>query len=374
MAIDATPLLGNPTGVGVFCAGALQSLAARPELALQAFSVSWRGRTGLSGLPPGVALGQRPMPASLLHRLWRHAGVPPLEWFTGAADVVHGTNFVVPPTRRAASVVTVHDLTPLHYPELANRASLGYPALLRRALRRGTWVHAVSEFVAAEVRQEFDVDPDRVRVVAHGVPPLPDVDDDAARDIVRRRLPGGATRYVLAIGTAEPRKDLPGLVQAFDRLAPQQADLALVLVGPPGWGEQALGDAVEAAAARDRIVRTGWVDDRVLSALLSGAAVLAYPSRYEGFGFPPLQAMGAGVPVVATRAGAVPEIVGDAALLVAPGNPEELADGLDRVLGQSDLRQALISAGRARAASFSWERCGQGLAQLYGQVAAERGG
>jgi glycosyltransferase involved in cell wall biosynthesis len=374
VAIDATPLLGNPTGVGVFCAGALPALAARPELELHAFSVSWRGRTALSGLLPEVGARQRPMPASVLHRLWRYADGPPLEWFTGAVDVVHGTNFVVPPTRRAASVVTVHDLTPLRFPELANRTSLRYPALLRRALRRGSWVHAVSEFVADEVRQEFDVDPDRVRVVAHGVPPLPDVDDEAARDIVRRVLPEGASSYVLAVGTAEPRKDLPGLVQAFDALAKEHRELALVLAGPPGWGEQAVADAVARAAARARIVRAGWVDQRVLSALLHSAAVLAYPSRYEGFGFPPLQAMAAGVPVVATRTGAVSEIVGDGALLVSPGQPEELADGLDKVLCQADLRQALTSAGRARAAHFSWSACGEGLARLYGEAAAARGG
>jgi glycosyltransferase involved in cell wall biosynthesis len=226
-------------------------------------------------------------------------------------------------------------------------------------------VQADSAFVAAEVSEAFDLAPARVRVVHPGVPPLPRPEPGEA-GLVDALLPDGCGRFVLSVGTAEPRKDLPGLVRAFDRLA--VTDVALVLAGPPGWGEAALTEAISQAGSRARIVQTGWVEDSVRAALYRRASVLAYPSLYEGFGFPPLEAMAAGVPVVATRAGSLPEVLGDAALLVEPGDHEGLAAALASALDDAALRQQLVARGTAQAARFSWDRCGDGLVQLYGDV------
>ena len=367
-------MLGFRAGVGAFCHGALAALAHRPALDVEAYAVSWR-RRGLmeAELPDGVAARQRPMPARPLHALWTRVDVPPVEWFIGATDVVHGTNFVVPPTRRAAAVVSVHDLTPVHHPELCNEATLAYPGLIRRALDRGAWVHTDSAFVAHEVTEAFGADPSRVRVVHPGIPDLPVPTEAEVAAVLQRVLPPGIERFCLAVGTAEPRKDLPGLVQAFDALADRQPDVALVLAGPEGWGEQALASAVAASPARQRIVRTGWVEQADLAALLSRASVLAYPSLYEGFGFPPLQAMRAGVPVVSTRAGSLPEVLGDGALLVDVGDRAALAEALATCLGDEGERTRLIAAGRAWSARYSWERCGDGLEALYRDAAASRG-
>jgi glycosyltransferase involved in cell wall biosynthesis len=324
-------------------------------------------------LPDGVAHDQRAMPARPLHALWARGHGPPVEWFIGAADVVHGTNFVVPPTRRAAAVASVHDLTPVRHPELCDAATLAFPGLIRRALHRGAWVHADSGFVAAEVVESFGADPGRVRVVHPGVPELPRLSDAAVDDALGRVLPPGTGPYCLAVGTAEPRKDLPGLVRAFGEVAATHDDVSLVLAGPPGWGEDALAAAVAASPARGRIVRTGWLDDADLAALLVRARVLAFPSLYEGFGFPPLQAMRAGVPVVATRAGSLPEVLGDGALLVDPRDTDSLAGALERCLADESVRQGLVAAGTAWVSRFSWESCGAGLEQLYRDAAGDRG-
>lgn len=375
VAVDATPLLGQPTGIGAFCQGALTALGAEPGLAVQAYAVSWRRRSGIDAqLPPGVTCRQRPMPARPLHALWGRGSLPPLEWFVGRVDVVHGTNFVVPPTSSAGAVVSVHDLTPVHHPELCNEATLAFPGLIRRALARGAWVHADSAFVAAEVVEAFGADPERVRVVHPGIPELPPVSPDEAARVMAALLPEWCRRFVLAVGTAEPRKDLPGLVRAFDAVAADDPDLALVLAGPPGWGDVALQDAIGRARFQRRIVRTGWVDQPTLAALFAQAAVLAFPSLYEGFGFPPLQAMRAGVPVVATRAGSLPEVLGDAALLVDVADHGTLADALRQALDNEAVRARLVQAGTAQAARFTWAQCGAGLAALYRDIAGARSG
>jgi len=370
---DATPLLGRPTGVGVFCAGALEGLAARGDLEVSAYAVSWRRRQGIAErVPAGVGTAQRPMPARPLHAAWAHSSMPPLEWFVGDVDVVHGSNFVVPPTRRAARVVTVHDLTVTRFPELCDAPTLAYPGLIRRAVDEGAWVHTPSAFVAAEVVAEFGIDPSRVRAVHHGVPRLPPADGGGGSGPGAVGLPDGCRRYVLAVGTIEPRKDYPLLVRSFAAAAAAHPDVALVIVGSDGWGAERLAAAVADSPVRDRIVRAGYLGEDALASVLRGAAVLAYPSRYEGFGFPPLQAMDAGVPVVATGGGAVPEVVGDGAWMVDPGDGDALSEQLIRVLSGGDEVADLVARGRTRSAAFSWERCADGLAALYRDAAACR--
>ena len=272
------------------------------------------------------------------------------------ADVVHGTNFVVPPASKAARVVTVHDLTTVRFPEMCDSPTLRFPALVRRAVAHGAWVHTPSQYVADEVVAELGVDRERVRAVHHGAPaPIAKRLEHPLAEPLPAGLPEGAKRYVLAIGTAEPRKDLPGLVRAFDAIAGDLRDVALVLAGPPGWGSGALEQAVQTSSARSRIVMTGYVPK--LDRLLAGATVLAYPSLYEGFGLPTLEAMAAGVPVVTTNAGALPEVVGDAAVLVEPGDTDALAAALESVLSDEAERCSLIERGYFRASQFTWESC-----------------
>ncbi len=178
-------------------------------------------------------------------------------------------------------------------------------------------------------------------------------------------LPDGCDRYVVAVGTIEPRKDYPLLVSAFDRVATDHPDVALVIVGGRGWGSKALDDAVAASAVAHRILRPGYVDGATVDTAIARAAVLAFPSVYEGFGFPPLQAMSMGVPVVATATGAVPEVVADGAVLVGPGSTDALAGAMSTLLdGGADV-EALVARGRRRSRDFTWERCADGLAALY---------
>ena len=368
VALDVTSLVGHRTGVGVLAAHLVDGLAARDDVHLRAFAVTWRGRDGLAGvLPPGIELARRPMAARPLREVWRRVDRPTIETWVGSVDVVHGPNFVVPPARRAAEVVTIHDLTAWRFPQLVDAATAAYPALVARALRRGAWVHAPSRSVAEEVVAELGAPAERVVAVPNGAPDLGP--EGPGRDVAAGRALAGAERFVLAVGTVEPRKDLPGLVRAFDAVAADDPTLRLVVAGADGWGAEDLDRAVAAAAHRDRVVRLGWVDDDQRAALLRGAAVVAYPSVYEGFGFVPLEAMAAGVPVVTTRAGAIPEVVGDAAELVDVGDLDGLAGALARVLTDEVRRAELVAAGHARRTAFPWSATVDGVADLYRRAA-----
>jgi glycosyltransferase involved in cell wall biosynthesis len=365
VAVDATPLLDRPTGVGVVTRALLERLAHAPDVHPVAFSVSWSGRGRLPEVvPDGVDTTSRPMAARPLRAAWRRAGWPPIELWTGPVDVVHGPNFVVPPARRAARLVTIHDLTAIRYPELCTADVLQWPDLLRRALADGAWVHTVSQAMADEIADAFAVPAERLVVVHNGVDDVPPAAEGLGRRLARH------DRYVLALGTLEPRKDIPALVRAFDAVAAADPDLGLVLAGADGWGIEKVNAAIDAAAHRDRIVRTGWVGGEDRAGLLREAAVLAYPSRYEGFGLPPLEAMSVGVPVVGTAVGALLEVVGDAADLVPLDDDEALAAALTRVLGDEAHRADLVVRGRARAAGYSWYRCADGLLDLYRRLAA----
>jgi glycosyltransferase involved in cell wall biosynthesis len=366
VALDVTPLLGRKTGIAMATEGMLDALSQRPEVSLEAYAVSVRGRQGLEAAVAGRArIGQRVMPARPLMAAWSRVSHPRIERFIEAPAVVHGTNFTVPPSKDAARVVSVWDLTFARYPELCQPATLRFRRHVARALATGAVVHTASSVIAEEVRAEFGARRDQVCVVPLGIPPLPAADVEGARRIIDPAVP-----YVLSIGTAEPRKDLPTLVAAFDELAGSHPDLELVLVGAPGWGEAELEAAIAAAAHRNRIRRTGYLADATVAGLLQAARVLCYPSRYEGFGFPPLQAMAAGVPVVSTRAGSLTEVLGGAALLVDPGQVDDLAGCLEVAAFDEAQRSVLVAAGSARTGDFSWERTAEGLVALYQRLVA----
>lgn len=364
VALDCTPLYGQTGGIGTFVNGLLNALVARGEQSLSGYALTWRPPHRLDPvLPAGVRAIRRRLPASALFRSWEYGAWPWAELWTGRVDVVHGTNFVVPPARRAATVVTVHDLTAVRYPELCTTVTLRYPALIRRAVARGAFVHVPSAFVAGEVTDLLGVPADRVRVVAHGV-------DHVICDATpqRRRSP-----YLLAVGTVEPRKDYRGLVRAFEAVKSQFDDVRLVIAGEDGWAADEVNAAIAASPAASHIERRRGVDDLTRARLLRGAAALVYPSLYEGFGLPPLEAMAAGTPVVATAAGAVPETVDGGAVLVPVGDPEELAAALGSILADADLRATLRARGLARAQAFTWRACAEGLTQLYADAVDARG-
>lgn len=375
VAFEATALLGERSGVGEFCAGLLGELGRR-RAPVRAFAISWRRRGLLRPvLPEGIEATGRALPARPALWWWARSGWPGIEPWVGPVDVVHGANFVVPPTTRAAAVVTVHDLTVLRFPELCDEVvRRTFPPLLARAVERGAWVHTPSEAVRAEVVERLGVPEERVRAVPHGLRQAGGMHGSGLDDELPEGWPGSLGRrpFVLALSTVEPRKNLPRLVEAVDHLVGggRHQDLHLVVAGRDGWGtaelEAALGRSPSAA---ERTVRLGWVPGALRDALLRRASLLAYPSVYEGFGLPPLEAMAVGTPVVASDLPVHREVLGDGALLVPPEDAAALASALDAVLSDEALRSRLVARGLAQASRYDWARSATGMLRLWRDAA-----
>lgn len=336
--LDATPLLGTRTGVGTYVSGLLDGfldLGVRPVLT----AFTWRG---VEALPEHLERAPRRFSARALQEVWSRADWPPVEWLSGPVDVFHGTNFVLPPTRRAAGVVTVHDLS--YETDTVAPASLRYRTLVPRALARGAVVVTPSRAVAADVRDRYGLDPARVVPTPLGV---------AGRWYgAHEPCPGLPGEYVLFVGNREPRKNLPVLLEAM-RLLPDAPPL--VLVGPPGWGNVDVSGAIT----------PGYLSGAALAGAVAHASVLAFPSRYEGFGLPPLEAFATGTPVVASDIPVLREVLGAHATYAPVDDTEAWAAAIAAALAAGDGGVAGRAARRAHAATFTWGRCAAATVAAY---------
>ena len=361
IAIDARPALDpRRTGVGEYARKILRHLPAADPLPeyvawyLHAKGLFRRSRF-FDGWAPNLTEHATRIPARSFQPVSWRFGVPRLEWLGVDVDAFLATNFLPPPTRCRGVVLVVHDLAYERFPETAPQMDARWRRVFRRWLRRAGAVIVPSRSAERDLLEHHDVDPSRVHVVPHGVDPFVRPARSEV-DRARERL-GIGGRYALFVGGIEPRKNLRGLVEAFARA---RTDAWLVVAGGrTNWIPEEAARLERAVAAlppevRGRVVLTGYVSERDKRALLAGAEALAYPSLYEGFGFPVLEAFAAGVPVVSSNASSLPEVAGDAALLVDPRDPAALADGLERLLGDEGLREGLRRAGLERARAFPW--------------------
>ena len=357
VALDVTPMIGARTGIGRLVAGLREAVEAHTEVDLVPFAMTARGHTA-------VAPHQRlPIPARPTRAVWERVDWPRIESLVGPVDVVHGTNYIVPPSR-ARRLVSVHDLTAFRYPDMCTPDVQRMSRLLLRAIHSGVHVHTDSQFVANEVATDLGVSADRIHVIAPGVP----IDGEALAVAKSAPHPFGQRPYVLAIGTVEPRKDYPVLVRAFVDVANEFPEALLVIAGADGWGTDALDRALELVPphVRVRLIRERSVNDRRRNHLLAHCAAFAYPSVYEGFGFPPLEAMAAGRPVVATAVGSLPEVLGDAARLVVLGDEAAFARALIEALVDSQSENdRYLDAGYRQVQRYSWSAMGDQFVALY---------
>ena len=362
-----TPLLTFRTGIGISVQETWVALnALEPGPHLIPYALGLRAKVTGEGLPDGIRSVR--VPTRLLLAMWSRADRPGLRRPFRGADVIHATNYVIAPSR-IPSLATVNDIGFVLDPSTADSVVGTFPALLRRALARGAHVHVTTNQVAKEVDEHFGpglISSGRITVIPFGVPPIPPpgpLPDSVAAQV---EVP-----YVLTVGRHEARKNLPRLVRAFGEVGQEDSDLRLIIAGPEGRGTPALKAAIADLPShlRNRVRLLGPVSPPALSTLLAGASALAYPSLYEGFGFPPLEAMTMGVPVLVGRGGAVSEVAGPAAEVADPLDVSDLAAGLRRVVFDQARRTELVETGRKHAATYTWERTAKGFAELYERLA-----
>lgn len=375
---DVTSALTQGGGIGRYTRELINALVvADPDRHYRLFSARPPAKPPVpNALPAGSNVSYCPtsLDEQWLYRLWYRLRLPlPVQHFTGRLDLFHSPDFVLPPTAEGIpTILTVHDLSFIHYPEAFPPALVRY---LNRAvpwsITRATHVLADSVSTERDLIEIWGVPADRITVLYCGVDRrFQPVSDPAASTAVRQRYGLGDLPYVLSVGTLQPRKNYGMLIRAFRRVA-DRLPHNLVIAGGKGWLYEQLTEEVERQGLAGRVLFTGFVDDADLPVLYSAASLFMFPSLYEGFGLPLLEAMACGAPVISSNASSLPEVAAadpPAALLLSPHDEDAWGEAILQLLTDDLGRRSLIEAGFAQARHFDWAESAARLADLYDRL------
>lgn len=356
--VDVGPLQGPITGVGRAVDGMVRQLRQQTSVELSEYVVSFRAKLRKN-------TQRLPFPAGLSIKSWGQRDFPPVGPFFKGIQLLHGMNYVVPPTK-LPRVVTVYDCWALLNPAQCSSITNDAMKALRRAIQNGAVVHASSHATATTLRELFPTT--RIEMIYLGTPERRLTSSLKTRPDALSDM--GDAPFIVAIGTVEKRKNYPRLVEAFALAAHEHSDLQLVIAGSAGDDSNLLKQAVDSLSPQlaKRVHLIGRATDDNIAWLYQHAIAMAYPSLDEGFGFPLLEAMSAKLPIIGSTRGSIPEVSGAAAILVDPLDVSALAEALVNVVTNSELRINLQSAGTTQSQSFSWEKTAQQLINLYSDL------
>ena len=372
VALDAIPLVAAKTGIGHYTDALAEWLArTHPNHQYQLFSpIDFAFEAG-NGKPAN--LSKQFLPTRSVFRKWWMIGLPALLQIS-PVDVFHGTNYCIPLFAPCPSVVTIHDMSlfaqsQTHEPANVTRGKRRMPIMARRA----SMIIAPSEWTKKEIVKYLRTRPEKIRVIY-----------EAARDAMKPVLPGQSEGvlekyqvrrpYLLYVGTIEPRKNLLTLIRAYDELLRTTAHRPqLVLCGGRGWLDSEVFNLARELRMEEQIRFTGYIEDADLPALYSSAKVFIYPSIYEGFGLPPLEAMACGAPVISSNASSLPEVVGEAGLMHDPGDYRALTHCIVKLFDDPAMQEYYRRAGMKQASRYSWERAARETQAVYDEVIKKHG-
>lgn len=375
--IDISQIVYEGTGVATYTRSLVEALLrVDRDNKYVLFGSSLRNRQPLNDFVKSLDAGNikkkfSPLPPKVLEFLWNGIHVLPIEAFTGELDVFHSSDWLEPPTSRAKRITTIHDFAVFKYPEtFAKRGGHDIVENQKRKLHfvkhYSDLIIAVSETTKKDAMEILKIPEEKIKVIYEAADQI--YYRREAQEIAevrqKHKIEGD---YLLCVGTREPRKNLDRVVMAFAEIAAANKDLTLVIAGKYGWGEDLAGDQLSAIGNRIKLL--GYVEKEDLARLYSGAGAFVYPSLYEGFGLPILEAMNCGAPVITSNLGSMKEIAGGAALLVNPHSVEDIAGAVSKVLRNKEVREKLKLAGERRAKDFSWEKSALQTLELYRKLA-----
>lgn len=371
IAIDYTPAIRQRAGIGRIIRGQVQALiAANPGYDLRLFVVGHVSQEERQVAP--LPLATTPLSERNMVRLWHRLNSPwpRVDWFTGGQlDLFHATDFVLAPSNARYKLVTVHDLAFLFYPEASMRSLHRYlHVVVPRSVRSADHLLADSQQTAQDLQEQWRVAPERITLVQGAVDHqhFQPVADPGRLAAVRQHYQIGDRPYILGLSSLQPRKNFARLIEAF-HIARQEAKLPhrLVIAGSKGWLYHEIFAKVQELQLGDHVLFPGYVDDADLPALYSAAEIFAFPSLYEGFGLPIIEALACGTPVLTADNSCLPEAGGPGAIYVKAKDVRSIAEGILKLTNDAALRQRLRSAGLIHAAQFTWERSAQQLLAAY---------
>ena len=351
--LDASALPRKPAGAGIYTIELAKALAARDDIDLRTASPVDTGHGAWVETPRG----------GLRRNAWQQVRLGRAE-----ADVIHGAHFAVPVRSKAPRVATVHDLTFFRIPRRYGWAHRSYYRTLARLAGRAERIIVPSQAVAGDVVRYLSYPPERIRVIPEAPRSLPSPPDPLSRLRGRGGDAVSSGPYLLCVGTAEPGKRAVDAIRALAAM-PEEGRPMLVLAGNAGRLSEPLERETARLGVHERVVFAGYVEDEALGGLMAGAAALVYPSLYEGFGLPPLEAMALGTPVIATSAPAMTEVLGDGAVSVPLRDPAAIAREVTRILTDRTWQEERAARGRAKAAEYSWSRTAEETVAVYREVA-----
>lgn len=375
IACDATPILTQRSGIGVYAynlIGSLKGLLPNPTFKLYScrhfLSGTQEGSHPFHDDPKTIIYPPLRIPTNLLHLSWHLTGWPSIESITGDTDIVHGLSYAIPPSCHAKKVLTIYDLTFITHPDTHPfiRKTL-LPHFVRKSIDASDAVIAISEHTKQDIVNTFSVDEKKITVTPLGVDhalfrPI----DDPVRISDTLKKYAISKDYLYYLGTIEPRKNIDVLLDAFLLVKERtKADVQLVLSGRVGWKVDSLMERIHALVDSGDVIYTGYIPEEEAACLYNGAEMFVYPSQYEGFGIPLAEAMACRCPVIASDSSSLPEVVGDAGLLVEPNNAEALAEAIMTILGDRGLKEELARRAVRQAGRFTWDRTARITADIY---------
>lgn len=366
--IDYTAAVCQGAGIGRYTRELVRALAEldqRHDYVL--FAAAGGKQPADTAWPSGFQMRSVPLSDRALAILWHRLQLPLwVELATGPIDIFHSPDFVLPPVQRAKTLVTVHDLSFIRYPQCADANLRAYlNKVVPRSVHRADLVLADSQSTKDDLVELLGVEPAKIGVVYPGVEErFRPIEDHANFEQVRKRynLP---PRFILGLGTLQPRKNFTRLIEAYSLLVTHHPSFHLVIVGGKGWLYEEIFATVERLGLEEKVIFPGFAADEDLPALYSLADLFVFPSLYEGFGIPPLEALACGTPVITSDASSLPEVVGEAGLMVEATNVEALAQAMKQVLEEDSLREGMIAKGMEQARKFTWKEAASRLLTLY---------